>query len=121
MNRSRAAGDESANPLASRPTNVTENAAGEDEGLGGKRFVIGLYLVLVAISSVMGALFTVAIDDPDPPALFFLVELPPTAVGFGLYGAITIGVVLGVPLALVVAVSATVDDVDTVGRADRED
>jgi hypothetical protein len=87
-------------------------------GLGGRRFVLLLYLALVGVSGVLGVLFTVAVDDPSPPALFFLVELPATAVGFGLYGALTVAVVLGVPLLLVVAVSERVDDVDAVGRAD---
>ena len=90
-------------------------------GLGGRRFVLLLYLALVGVSGVLGVLFTVAVDDPSPPALFFLVELPATAVGFGLYGAITVAVVLGVPLLHVVAVSERVDDVDAVGRADGDD
>jgi hypothetical protein len=88
---------------------------------GGRAFVLVLYLALVAVSGVMGALFTVAVDDPAPPALFFLVELPPTVAGFALYGAVTIAVVLGLPLALVVFVSERVDDVDAVGRADASD
>jgi hypothetical protein len=88
------------------------------DGFGGKRFVVALYLALVAVSGVMGALFTVAVSEPSPPALFFLFELPPTTLGFALYGAVTIAVVLGVPLALVVAVSERVDDVDGVGRAE---
>ena len=68
----------------------------------------------------MGVLFTVAVDDPASPALFFLFELPPTALGFGLYGGVTVAVVLGVPLLFVVAVSTFVDDVDAVGRDDVE-
>jgi hypothetical protein len=97
--------------------------APSDDGrrLGGRRFVIALYLALVALSGVLGVLFTTAVEDPSPPALFFVVDLPPTAVGFGLYGAITVAVVLGVPLALVVVVSTLVDDVDAVGRADGGD
>ena len=87
-------------------------------GLGGRRFVLILYTALVGISALMGALFTVAVDDPSPPALFFLVELPATAVGFALYGGVTIAVVLGLPLLLVVGVSEYVDDVDSVGRAE---
>lgn len=97
------------------------DAAGTDgstRGLGGRRFVLFLYLALVCVSGVLGVLFTVAVDDPSPPALFFLVELPATALGFGLYGALTVAVVLGLPLLLVVAVSERVDDVDAVGRAD---
>ncbi|WP_240137676.1 DUF7520 family protein [Salinigranum salinum] len=102
---------------------MNDTAAAADEPgrrLGGKRFVVGLYLALVAVSGLLGVLFTTAVDDPSPPALFFLVELPPTAVGFGLYGAVTVAVVLGVPLLFVVLVSALVDDPDAVGRADFE-
>jgi hypothetical protein len=95
-----------------------EAETGDRDGLGGRRFVIGLYLALVAVAGVMGVLFTVAVGEPEPPALFFLIDLPPTALGFGVYGALTVAVVLGVPLALVVAVSAAADDVDAVGRAD---
>jgi hypothetical protein len=102
---------------------VNDTAAATDEPgrrLGGKRFVVGLYLALVAVSGLLGVLFTTAVDDPSPPMLFFLVELPPTAVGFGLYGAVTVAVALGVPLLFVVLVSALVDDPDAVGRADSD-
>ena len=96
---------------------MTDDIEGERR-FGGRQFVVVLYLALVSISGVMGALFTVAVDSPSPPALFFLFELPPTTVGFALYGALTVAVVLGLPLALVVVVSERVDDVDAVGRAD---
>lgn len=94
------------------------DTAGATRGLGGQRFVLLLYLALVGVSGLLGVLFTVAVEDPSPPALFFLVELPATAVGFGLYGALTVAVVLGGPLLLVVVVSERIDDVDAVGRAD---
>lgn len=115
-------GVERANRLPSRPSDVNATAPSDDgRRLGGRRFVVVLYLALVTLSGVLGVLFTTAVEDPSPPALFFVVELPPTAVGFGLYGALTVAVVLGVPLALVVAVSTLVDDVDAVGRADGRD
>lgn len=98
-------------------TETPETSGTDGNRLGGRRFVLLLYLALVGLSGLMGVLFTVAVDDPDPPALFFVFELPPTEVGFGLYGATTVAVVLGVPLLLVVAVSELVDDVDAVGRA----
>jgi hypothetical protein len=114
-------GVERANRPPSRRSNVNATTPSDDgRRLGGRRFVVVLYLALVALSGVLGVLFTTAVEDPSPPALFFLVDLPPTAVGFGLYGALTVAVVLGVPLALVVAVSTLVDDVDAVGRADGE-
>jgi hypothetical protein len=95
-----------------------ESTADGGRGFGGRRFVVVLYVLLVGVAALMGVLFTVAVDDPAPPALFFLFELPPTALGFGLYGGVTIAVVLGVPLLFVVAVSTFVDDVDAVGRDD---
>ncbi|WP_136588629.1 DUF7520 family protein [Salinigranum halophilum] len=98
----------------------TESTADGGDGFGGRRFVVVLYAVLVGIAAVMGVLFTVAVDDPSAPALFFVFELPPTAIGFGLYGGITVAVVLGIPLLFVVAVSEFVDDVDAVGRDDIE-
>lgn len=93
-------------------SDTTEPTAAGGRRLDGRRFVLVLYVALVAVSGGIGVLFTTAVDDPSPPALFFLVELPPTAVGFGLYGAVTVAVVLGVPLLFVVAVSASIDDVD---------
>jgi hypothetical protein len=95
-----------------------ESTADGGRGFGGRRFVVVLYVLLVGVAALMGVLFTVAVDDPASPALFFLFELPPTALGFGLYGGVTIAVVLGVPLLFVVAVSTFVDDVDAVGRDD---
>jgi hypothetical protein len=95
-----------------------ESTADGGRGFGGRRFVVVLYVLLVGVAALMGVLFTVAVDDPTSPALFFLFELPPTALGFGLYGGVTIAVVLGVPLLFVVAVSTFVDDVDAVGRDD---
>jgi hypothetical protein len=97
-----------------------ESTADGGRGFGGRRFVVVLYALLVGVAALMGVLFTVAVDDPASPALFFVFELPPTALGFGLYGGVTIAVVLGVPLLFVVAVSRFVDDVDAVGRDDVE-
>ncbi len=99
---------------------TTESTADSGRGVGGRRFVVVLYGLLVGVSALLGVLFTLVVDDPAPPELFFLFELPPTALGFGLYGGVTVAVVLGVPLLLVVAVSTFVDDVDAVGRDDVE-
>ena len=80
--------------------------------LRGRRFVLALYAVLVAFAAGIGLLFSTVVGDPQPPALFFLVELPPTALGFALYGGVTVAAVLGVPLLLVVHVSERVDAAD---------
>lgn len=76
----------------------------------GPRFVLGLYAFLVAFSGVAGVLFASVVENPRPPALLFLVSLPPTALGFAVYGAVTVGIVLGVPLAGVVYASRRIDD-----------
>lgn len=60
-----------------------------------------LYAALVTVSGVLGLLFAVVVEAPTSPRLFFLVSLPPTAVGFAVYGGVTVATVLGVPLLLV--------------------
>lgn len=70
-------------------------------GFSGVRFVLGLYAALVAFSAVAGVLFARTVEDPLSPRLFFVLPLPPTGLGFAVYGAVTVGAVLGVPLLLV--------------------
>jgi hypothetical protein len=67
----------------------------------GDRFVLVLYSVLVSLSALLGVLFATVVDAATPPRLFFVVPLPPTALGFAVYGGVTVAVVLGVPLLLV--------------------
>lgn len=81
--------------------------------LRGRRLVLWLYAGLVAAAGLMGVLFSLVVEEPEPPALLFLFELPPSTVGFAVYGAVTIGIALGVPLALVVLVSARIDEGQT--------
>ena len=78
----------------------------------GPRFVLLLYAGLVTLSGLLGVLFSLVVTDPQPPRLLFLVSLPPTAVGFAVYGAVSIALVLGVPLAGVVYVSRRIDSVE---------
>jgi hypothetical protein len=78
--------------------------------LRGQYLVVGLYVALVALAGLMGVLFSLVVENPDPPALLFLFELPTSPVGFAVYGAVTVGLALGIPLALVVWVSAGIDD-----------
>lgn len=75
----------------------------------GRRLVLTLYVTIVAFTALIGVLFAAVVDDPEAPALFFLIELPPTATGFALYGALTVALALGAPLLLVVYVSARFD------------
>lgn len=78
----------------------------------GPRFVLVLYVGLVSLSGLLGVLFSIVVADPGAPRLLFLVSLPPTPLGFATYGAVSIALVLGVPLAGVVYVSRQIDPVD---------
>lgn len=80
----------------------------------GPRFVLVLYVLLVGVGGVGGALVPVFVDGLSSPALFGLFPMPITPPGFAAYGAITVAVVLGVPLLLVVFVSRRVEDPHTV-------
>lgn len=67
----------------------------------GPRFVLILYGALVSFAVVAGVLFARVVADPTPPRLFFVITLPPTQLGFAVYGGVTVAVVLGIPLLLV--------------------
>lgn len=89
-------------PVA-QPTSVPET-------FRGPRFVVGLYAFFVAFAGVAGVvLATAGPDDLTSVRLLGLVELQPTPLGLAVYGAVTVALVLGVPLALVVYVSRRVD------------
>jgi hypothetical protein len=73
--------------------------------LNGRRFVLGLYVVIVAIAGLLGFVLGEVVDMGAAPRLFFVLALPPDGVGFAVYGVGTVAVALGVPLALVAALS----------------
>jgi hypothetical protein len=81
-------------------------------GVSGRRFVVGLYALLVAIAGAAGYLTATFVPEVEQPALLFLIELPATPIGFAVYGSLTIALVLGVPLLLVSYVSQDIDDVE---------
>lgn len=78
----------------------------------GRRLVLALAGLIVAVAGVAGLLFGVVIDGATAPRLFFLVPLPPTPLGFALYGVLTVGTVFAVGLALVEFVSRWAAEVD---------
>lgn len=78
-------------------------------GLAGRRVVLGMYALLVAVAAAVGVLLALFVDGLRPPSLFFLVELPPTPLGMAVYGAATVAVAFGLPLAAVIAVSRRAD------------
>jgi hypothetical protein len=94
---------ENANPSAHACDNVPETQT--QTHLNGRRFVLFLYVTIVVIAGVFGFVLGEVVDMGAAPRLFFLIALPPTGVGFAVYGVGTIAVVLGVPLSLVAALS----------------
>lgn len=72
----------------------------------GRRIVLFLYLVVVTVAGLTGYLLgSIGPEGLRSVALFGVVSLPPTPVGLALYGVLTLGVGLGVALALVAYVS----------------
>lgn len=84
--------------------------------LGGQRFVFILYGAVVSIAAIAGYIIgSFGIEGLDPK-LFGLIQLPPTPIGTALYGAITMGTILGILLGVVVFVSERyADPVDETG------
>ncbi|WP_368407709.1 DUF7520 family protein [Halorussus amylolyticus] len=77
---------------------------------GGRRFVVALYALIVAITGVVGAILgTFGPADLTSVRLLGVVELQPTPLGLAVYGVVTVGLVLGVLLALVAYVSRWAD------------
>ncbi|QLG63952.1 cox cluster protein [Halorarum salinum] len=77
---------------------------------GGRRLVLVLYALLVFVGGAAGVLVSVFVEGLSAPRLFGLIALPVSTVGFAAYGAVTVAVLLGVPLLLVAYVSADIDD-----------
>jgi len=82
----------------------------ETEGTAGDRVVVGVYLVIVALSGVMGFVLGAIRPTDLDPELFGFIALPPTPFGVAVYGMVTVGLGLGVLLGLVVVVSNRTED-----------
>ena len=75
-------------------------------GFGGHRIIILLYVVVVSIAGLMGAVLgSIGLRDLEPVTALGLVTFQPTPLGLALFGMTTVGTGLGVVLLLVVAVS----------------
>jgi len=76
----------------------------------GRSFVVGFYLAIVALTGAIGAVLgAFGPEDLTPVKLLGLVELQPTPLGLAVYGVVTVGIALGIPLVLVVVVSEIAD------------
>jgi hypothetical protein len=87
----------------------TPASATEPTGRDGQRFVLVLYVALIAVATAAGFLTGTFVSGLEQPRFLFLVPFPATPVGFAAYGGLTLALVLGVPLALVIYVSQTID------------
>ncbi len=76
---------------------------------GGKRFVLLVYLALVAVTGVFGYIIGLARPENLDPRLLGVISLPPTPAGVALYGMVTVALVLGVLLLAVNYVSQRYD------------
>ena len=83
--------------------------------LSGSRFVLIFYAGLVAVAGTAGFLIGTTVPNLRAPEFLLLVEFPPTPLGMAVYGALTIGLVLGVPLLIVIRLSQRIDDADAAG------
>lgn len=81
---------------------MSESATSSESGrVSGRRVVVAIYLGLTAFAGLMGYILGVVVEDLQAVALFGLIPIPPTPLGFAVYGAVTIAVVLGALLLLV--------------------
>ncbi len=71
-----------------------------------------MYLIIVSFTGVAGYLTARVVGEINPPQFLFLIEFPATPVGLAAYGALTIGLILGVFLVSVKLVSDRVDDAE---------
>lgn len=83
----------------------------ETTAWGGNRIIIGLYLIVVATTGLMGGVIgSIGLRDLEPISYLGLVTFQPTPLGLALFGMLTIGTLLGVLLLLVVVVSSRYAD-----------
>lgn len=92
------------------PRNGAPTTAGNR--VAGRRVVLAVYLVVVALAGLLGALLGYVHPAGMDPRLFFVVDLPPTVPGMVVFGVTTVGVGLGLVVVLVRYVSRF-DDAST--------
>lgn len=81
-------------------------AAAEPTGLRGHRVVLVLYAVTVAVATLGGYLVGVVVGPRLPrPVYLGVLALPATPAGLAVWGAATVGTVLGMGLVALVVVS----------------
>jgi len=68
------------------------------EGVGGHRVVLAVYASVLGVAALLGGLIGLIRPVALDPTLFFLIDLPPTALGMAVFGMVTVGTGLGLLL-----------------------
>lgn len=90
---------------------MTESPDGAGSTHTGRRVVLTIYVAVVILAGGMGSVVGLFLGGSlEPISILWLVDIPPSPLGFALYGAVTVAVGLGVPLLLVSLVSRRLDD-----------
>lgn len=80
-------------------------------GIEGEWVIVVLYVVVVAVAGFMGAAIgSIGLRDLEAISLLGLVTFQPTPLGLAAFGVTTVGLTLGITLALVVFVSRNYAD-----------
>lgn len=80
-------------------------------GIEGEWVIVVLYVVVVGVAGFMGAAIgSIGLRDLEAISLLGLVTFQPTPLGLAAFGVTTVGLTLGITLALVVFVSRNYAD-----------
>jgi hypothetical protein len=90
--------------------------SGTESRWSGRRLVVLLYVVILGITGSLGLVLGASLPVTNGPKLLFLISLPPTPLGFALFGVVTVGIALGIPLALVAYFSRRLDPASVAGK-----
>ncbi|MFB6107847.1 MAG: cox cluster protein [Haloplanus sp.] len=75
--------------------------------------MLQLYAIIVAVAGAFGVIFGIFAAGEATPRLFFVVALPSSPLGFAIFGVVTVGLALGIPLLLVASLSRRLDTTET--------
>ncbi|CAI49321.1 uncharacterized protein NP_2460A [Natronomonas pharaonis DSM 2160] len=83
----------------------------DSAGVGGRRIIVGLYIIVVTIAGLLGAIIgSAGLRDLEPVSFLGIVTFQPTPTGLAAFGMTTVGFGLGLVLLLVVVVSRRIPD-----------
>ncbi|MDG5776275.1 cox cluster protein [Haloarculaceae archaeon H-GB1-1] len=80
------------------------------EQTSGKWVILAVYVGVLVVTAFLGLVLGIAQPVELNPVLFGVVPLPPTPLGMVTFGVVTVGVGLGVLLAIIHVVSTRFDE-----------